>query len=300
MRLFFISLILSFLTLSAIAVDRSEYDIYLSKIFETKFHPKKDFTTIEVSSTLKNWLVEVDEILDTNKISAYNADFKFNLDELGNIVAVELVNLEENDFDKFKNFVEYLSSIRFPAASIDLSRFNFYLEGATLYLDRPKQVSIKLEATKTKDLDSKLASLTQDEFYLVKPKYLDYSFLGQEILMKNGKGVFLKSYVTTKKDSKIFLNVFKAYDEDELVHMNLDFIITIEKDKNLAFKLVRSGLANGLKAGLVNSYNTYGIAPGALALMGMAGTAIIDHETENSFSLEKGEILQIKKVEENK
>ena len=85
-----------------------------------------------------------------------------------------------------------------------------------------------------------------------------------------------------------------------MVHLNLDLMLEVQKNNNLALKLAQSGLANGLKAGLVNSYTTYGIAPGVLALMGMAGTALIDHETENSFSLDKGERLQIKKVEENK
>ena len=300
MKLFLISLIVSFLSLSVTAKDYSQYDNYLSKVFGTELKAQQAFTSIEVSDSLNDWLTEVDHILDTNKINSYNANFKFNIDQTGNIVAIELESLQERDFDKFKSFVEYLSALKFPSNSVDLTKFIFYLEGATLYLDRPKHAPARFAATITQETNINLDSLLDGEFYLVKPKYLDYSFLGQEILLKNNTGVFLKTYVTNKDESKISLNAFQAYDDNEVVHLNLDLMLEVQKNKNLAFKLVQSGLANGLKAGLVNSYTSYGIAPGVLALMGMAGTALIDHETENSFSLEKGEILQITKVEENK
>ena len=109
---------------------------------------------------------------------------------------------------------------------------------------------------------------------------------------------FLKTYVTQKKGSKITLNAFQAFDDDEVIKIAESFELKRKDDKNFIAKLVSSGIANGLKAGLVNSYQSYGIAPGALAIMGMTGKALIEADTEDSFALSQGESINIKKAEE--
>ena len=79
--------------------------------------------------------------------------------QTGNIVAIELESLQERDFDKFKSFVEYLSALKFPSNSVDLTKFNFHLEGATLYLDRPKHAPARFAATITQETNINLDSL---------------------------------------------------------------------------------------------------------------------------------------------
>jgi hypothetical protein len=296
MRKFIISMIISFLSLSVTA--NVQYRAYLDKVFNSRLELKRDFTSLKQSQELKEWLLKVDQILDTDKLTSYDAEFKFSLDHLGNIKNIEIVSLNEDNFEKFKNFITDISSINFPDYSGDLTNFNFALEASTLYIDRPfLKTEFELSASKTNDLLDKLGDIETD-FVLHKPKYLDYPYLGQEIILRNDENVFLKTYVTKKKGSRISLSAFEAYNNDETKRLDLDLELKRTDDKNFTAKLIRSGFANGLKAGLINSYNTYGIAPGVLAIMGMAGTALIEHETEDSFSLEKGENLKIKKMEE--
>lgn len=290
-----IAFVISFLSLS---VTASPYQDYLDKVFNSKLEIKRDFTSLKPSKELDTWLRNVDQILDTDKLNSYKGDFKFSLDHLGNIQSLEITSLNEDDFEKFKVFIRDISSVDFPKYSGDLTNFNFNLEASTLYIDRPSTASsYTLAAQKTYDLEAKLGEVETD-FALHKPKYLDYPYIGQEIILKNDQDVFLKTYVTKKKGSKISLNAFQAYDNDETKRLDLDLELKRVDDKNFMAKLITSGIANGLKAGLINSYNTYGVAPGALAIMGMAGTAIIEHETEDSFSFVKGENLKIKKAEE--
>lgn len=291
-----ISVLISFLSLSVIA---SPYHDYLDKVFNSKLEIKRDFASLSFSPELDDWMVNVDQMLDTDKLASYDGDFKFTVDHLGNIKSFEIVSLNEDNFEKFKLFISDMNSIHFPEYSGDLSNFNFNLEASTLYLDRlVTGHDFALNATKTKDLEAKLGEV-ETGFALHKPKYLDYPYIGQEIILKNDQDVFLKTYVTKKKGSKISLNAFQAYDSDEVKRLDLDLELKRIDDKNFMAKLISSGIANGLKAGLINSYNTYGAAPGALAIMGMAGTAIIEYETEDSFSFVKGEKLKIKKAEEN-
>jgi hypothetical protein len=294
MRKIILSMLISFLSLS---VTASPYQEYLDKIFSSSYEARREFVTIKQSNELDEWLLKIDNILNTDKVKTFDGDFKFTVDHLGNIDSLEIIELYEDDFEKFKAFISDISTIRLPEYSADLTNFNFSLEASTLYLDRPFSSEFELSANKTIDLETKIGEIETD-FTLYKPSYLDYPYIGQEIILKNNQGVFLRSYVTQKHKSKILLNAFQVYDDDEAKKLSLDLELKRVDDKNFIAKLIGSGIANGLKAGIVNSYNSYGIAPGALALMGMAGTAMIEHETEDSFSLMKGENLKIKKVEE--
>jgi hypothetical protein len=296
MKKFLFSLLTSFFSLSVTAVN--PYQDYLAKVFDTKLEVKRDFTTLKTSSELNNWLNKVDNLLDSDKLTTYKADLSFSLDNLGNIEELNVSAIYEDDLEKFKSFISDLSAISFPKTSIDLTNFIFKLEGETLYLDRPQQKIQVLKAKVSKDLNLKLSKDLDEDFVLHKPKFLDFPFIGQEIILKNSQDLYLKTYVSSKKGSKLELSAYQAYDEDEQIRLDEKIELKKLDDKNFLATLISSGLANGLKAGLINSYQTYGIAPGALALMGMTGTAIIEAETDDSFAFSQGESIKIKKVEE--
>ena len=289
----FLSVLLSFLAISVTA-DTDAYSDYLAKIFPQS--SAQSHKVLEASPALTKWFEDLDKLLDSDKLETYKGYFNFELDERSNIETLEIVSLEEKDFDKFKDFVAQISALDFPDCDCDLTGTKFSLEAQSLYVDRPDQGTAYLKASINKDLDTKIENIS-DDFVLHKPKYLDYPYIGQEIILKNTEDVFLKTYVTEKKASKLSLNAFQAYDDDESMVLDFDFELKRKGDKNFVAKLMRSGFANGLKAGILTSYQTYGIAPGALAIMGMTGTALIENETEDSFSLQKGEILKIKKAD---
>ncbi len=292
-------LVLVFFVDHVSAESIQDYKAYTHKIFDSVKEAKIPFASLKANSEIEKWITSVDSQLDTDNLVNYNVDLVFSLDQLGQIDAIELRELKEFDFEKFKTFISALSSLRFPQLSKGLSNFNYELEGKTLYLHRPTLEAIQAKIRKDNQLEEKLKNIDSN-FSLVKPNFLEYSFIGQEIIIKNNQDLYFKTYVTDQKNKEIYLKAFLVYDKTHTQKINFDFIL--EKDKNQGFvtKLIESGIGGALKAGLVNSYTSYGIMPGALAVLSMTGTTLLENETEDSFSIEHGEKIEIKTLKEER
>ena len=266
------------------------YQTYLTKVFGDYKSLTKTFATESLDTDKEAWLEDLDKRLN---IVSYDADIKFTLDREGHIEDLKLVDLRQKDFEAFKDFISELVAFEFVVGGkLDLSAYEFELEASTLYLARTEEYDILSPKPKAKDLADKLAN-KDSNYILVSPKNLGYTSLGQKVIFKNQDDLYLEAFVTDIGKKAINLKAYKAYDEDEVSHVDFSFDLKRPKDENYLSNLFNTSIGTAISTGFMTAYSSYGVVPGLAALGSLTGKALISNETDKSFSLNRGEELKL-------
>ena len=304
MKNFLLALICVGVTISSVQAV-FEYDEYLNKVISKPNLETKFFKNLDHGAETQAWLDKVDETLNPSSCSSYDASFFLSLDSEGNVSGIEIEELRETEPVKFKAFVAKLASFKFPALPDELDRTVFNLDARTLYLDRKldlarHKLQVKRSFTSFRMTGDEFVMADELELKLVKPRYLDYPVLGEELVFSKDDGSIIRTRIIDVEKDRIKVLAHQLKKEDEIYHLNLAFNVERpNKHSHETLKVVlESGFGAATLAGISGSMSSDGIMPGAFALMGMTGAALEEHEKVKSFNLVRGDSISLTRFED--
>lgn len=250
---------------------------------------------------VQSWLKQLDQDLQQLREFAYVADLAIVFAADGSIKFLDLENITEQDFDKFKNLITKLSDFRTQALPESLREdlWVYDLDAKWLYVAR----NVVPEPVKKLDdpiIQATLPDLKLDQQYTVKllePEFVDYPVIGQAILLQLDRNI-LDAKVWQVDKQHIYLDVHRILDINNQNPINLfaqQLVLSIDRPKNNSHEVLSTVIVSGLnfasQAGLQTSMASYGILPVGLAVVGMGAAVLKNNEEQLSFGLSRGDSL---------
>lgn len=294
-------LILANPALSSLA-EISSYQNYINKITGTTSISAKNIWEISYSTTIENWLSENEKILDKEITTKYQSRLVISIDQTGNISGIELLDLEEKDFNKFKNLIAQLINIQFsPIPEFATNKgVKLILDTDLLFFERQAldylsdEDQFKIQATKQNSINELISKIQTKENLkaeLLNPDFMDYPRIGEELSFKLEDGTVMKAHISNIARSKLLLEVHQLEYEQERINTKLNFIVKNTNSKNFTRELLNSALNTAIQGGILNGISSYGIVPGTLAIAGASGKALQLKDTTASFNWSKGDTI---------
>ncbi len=300
------SLLILLLNLVAVkATVPDQYQLYLAKIIN-KPKQSKNFSELDLAQNqqLKGWLEHADLQLDTSKLATYKGYFKISIDHRGFIDGLEAIELDEQDFTKFKNFISSILSVNFKKLHEDYAGSYFFdLDADLLYLDRSfNKIESPNFAKSNDDNIELLSSLTNESLIkanLLSPDLVDYPALGEELVfelnLKNKKSILkLKVIDTDKKTIKLAFDRLLRDQKEYFGNMVFEVERPQKSSRDSLTEVVAAATSAAAHAGFEGSVLSYGILPGALAVLSMGDTWVKNRVILNSFNLSRGDEVKLK------
>ncbi len=298
-------LILANPALSSLA-EISSYQQYINKITGEGTSSAKNIWEISYSSAIEDWLSENEKILDKGISTKYKSRLVLTISQSGNITGIDVLDLKEKDFNKFKNLIAQLSNIQFThvpevATNEDLklildTDLLFFERQSMNYLSDEDQFKIRpIESNNINELISKIQTTENLKVQLISPEFLDYPRIGEELSFKLEDRVFMKAHISNIFSNKLLLEVHQLKYKQVSIHTKLNFIAKNTNSKNFTRELLNSALNTALQGGIFNGISSYGIVPGTLAIAGATGKALQLNDTTASFNWSKGDTIVLEK-----
>ncbi len=307
-----LSLLLSLFAHPALALGYSEHIDYLSKIVNPAQIQSNEFNEIDLSHNPETviWLKDLDQKLAPTKFGTYDADLLINFDKDGQILAISISELREQNLEKFKDFIAKLRNFKANTLPPTISpETTFKLNATTLYIDRDSSFLTQTFATEALQKNSQNSNLnelinyfktnTEVKVELIKPHYIDYPQIGESIVFK----LLENNY----SDLILYGNIIEINNKALIVKLNrvndklLNLVYRIDrpkKDSCSTFStVINSGIASAINTGLTASTLSNGIIPGVLAVTSMTGTLMQEQAKLISFNLAKGDKVILTKGE---
>lgn len=283
----------------------SDHQAYLNKLISQPQNIEKTFVDYDNQNnfSIKNWLEKVDRQLNP-QIFNYRGDFKFQLSQDGSIKTLAIDKLEEDDLVKFKSFLNNLLALRLPILPKDISEDTIFdLDGDLLYIRRKfHETLLKTGFTSLASSESVLKNTIDElklkrelKLKLIKPNFLDYPNLGEELVFQDHNDLFFYAYVEELSKREIKLKFYKVANDKNSMATDLAFKVERPKENSqISCNVVlSSGFAAGSQIGVGNAIASYGVIPGALTVLGMFGATLQEFETEKSYSFGRGDLVSM-------
>ncbi len=320
-------LILANPALSSLA-EIASYQQYINKITgsdDNLLKSSKNIWEIAYSKAMESWLTENEKILNQKITTKYKSRLVISINSSGDITGIEVLDLKEKDFNKFKNLIAEISDIKFAALPKELSvnadlklildtDLLFFERQAINYLSdedqfkighiRPvakvkleqKQVFQKDQSNNINELIGKIQATENLKAKLISPDFMDYPRIGEELSFKLEDGTVMKAHISNIARTKLLLEVHQLKYEQESINTKLNFIVKNTNSKNFTRELLNSALNTALQGGILNGISSYGIVPGTLAIAGATGKALQLNDTTASFNWSKGDTIVLEKI----
>lgn len=307
--------------------DLNAYKNYLAKIvpqnpFNTSFKesPYKktfDFANLNYDEKIKKWLSDVDARFNNSKLQNFNADFEMTLNKDGYITSLNILELREHNYSKFKDFLAQFTTKRFPQLPESLpENTKFVFNTEWFYLDRrydaEEEELIENESEEALEADNqslkeltKINEFTDVEITLIKPNYIDFPRVGEKIIFRTeatGEGlplsaVFKGRIVDVGKkhmtilSSKVKLANGKVATKDMLWRIDAD---EFDKGSNMMASMTSGAITWMSTVGLSTAISTHGIAAGGAVALGAISGWLKERGKTHSFNLSKNETIKVK------
>lgn len=299
-------LILANPALSSLA-EISSYQNYINKITGASSNSAKNIWEISYLPAIENWLIENEKILDKEITIKYKSRLVISINQSGSITGIELLDLKEKDFNKFKDLIAQLNNIQFTSLEEFVSNEDlklildtdllFFERQAINYLSNEDQFRTKpIRPNNINELVSKIQTRENLKAELLNPDFMDYPRIGEELSFKLEDGTVMKAHISNISRSKLLLEVHQLKYEQESINTKLNFIVKNTNSKNFTRELLNSALNTALQGGILNGISSYGIVSGTLAIAGASGKALQLNDTTASFNWSKGDTIVLEKI----
>jgi len=318
---------------------------YLSKIIESKSEAKQNFESLELSEFdpgILDWIYDLDQDLESQFDGDLDAEFEFTIGDDHKIsslkfksIKVQELEEEEQSFEAYKNFVARFLDFEFPAYwdshygnAKSLQDYKFKISTKHLYVHRDvsfdqlsKSDSSKLDfeikdSSEAADLLQALVSSQKLKVKLLKPMYIDFPQVGEDILLVLNKinqksttgypvdvpkNIFIKAKLVDVSNKKMIMQIEKIILEDKASQQVLlarrDSFWSYQQDRELdTQRVLGSAWIGGMQAGIASSIGSYGIAPAATAVLGLSSGILHEMQSYHSYDLSKGDNFTLVRV----
>lgn len=310
-----------YITDTEISWQRSDFETYLSKYISSPDSDGLYFTKLYLNDEIEKWLEKVDyDLSNKSKIPSFDSDFEFTLDEDGYVSSMNVIDLRDDNVDKFKDFVSAFTEWQAPVIPGTLpANTKFIINGKWLYVDRSFDIEEEANITKLtvaksesikEEFVSALDSMEEAEIRLVSPEYIDFPHIGELINFElvsqgipqydghpagfSGRIVNVKGKKIDILTSKIDLGNGEVLTKDVLWSIKAK---TPDAASNMIASVSTGALIGMSTVGISAGISTNGIATGAGAALGVIAGLLKERERIPSLNLEQGETIKINQKE---
>lgn len=282
-----------------------EFKNYIAKLIEKPIQVSNfNELNYKKDKSLEKWLSDADKKLDTSHLMTYKGYFKISIDSKGYVDGFEIIELDEYNLERFKEFVASILAIDFKKLGKNYSEnYYFDLDGDLLYLDRNyetnQEFDFAIEHNKFDDFVSLIESKDSINASLLEPKQIDYPALGEELVFKINSQDELENGILKLKvldiNKKAMSLSLDSFIKDHNQYFG-DMAFEVARPKNSRASLTRvmsAGFAAAAQAGFEGSFLSYGLLPGAFAALSIGDTLVKERVTLTSFNLTKGDQVML-------
>jgi hypothetical protein len=280
-------------------LETEAYKSYLSKLIPSL---KADNIILEIASDQtpdSKWLQDLEKSLYENVQSRFDADFVFTLTKEGYIRTLDILEIRENDFQVFKKFLAEFLAFCPEAPPVGLSpTHRFHLNAKWLYIDTYNSIENTLESSRftklisknpREDLEKRISRYKILQVKLLKPSYIDFPAIGEEIeflFTEDQSESLIKTQVEAYNSKKLFLR-----------SKDLHFELDRPETKYLSY-FGDAALTGATKGGVFLATQTYGISTASFTALALGGAYLLDKETETPLGINSGDMVTLRQRRE--
>lgn len=288
-------------------IPKARYSNYLAKMINSQLNKDAfiyDFKQIKYDAEINAWLESLDSALDTRRLPRLDADFELILSKDASIEALKLLEIREDNFEKFREFSANIMDLKLPALPESMPAYTkFRLHTKWMYIDRNTS-GLSLAEDEIFDFDRAQLAKSYSikdlkegesiEAVLIEPGFIDYPRIGEQLKFELPE---LKAKAQARvidvnnKEAKLLVNKF-SLDNGALINKEQLYVLKQQNEDaaaNYAEAMVNNAAYMMNIVGIGPAISTNGIAVGAAIALGMGTGALKEYKQAYSFNISKGD-----------